>query len=137
MWTTNFSPKRIHNSPCHARRIDNPTSRPFTTSIRRPRLLLHHLPDSILATQPHAPTIHLHRAIENLRLQRMAATGHAAGVVDEDAGEIANDVETSSPLRDLFDHLDDAAFLGDIAVYERRGGFAMLIFDLLLDAAGA
>ena len=95
------------------------------------------MPDCILAAQPHAPTIHLHRAIENLRLQRVAATGHAGGVVDEDAGEIANNVETPSPLRDLSDHLGDAAFLCDIAVCECRGGFAVLFLDLLLDAAGA
>ena len=57
-------------------------------------------------------------------------------MVGEDAGEIAEDVETSCPSHDLSDHFDDIGFLGNIALYECRCGFAVLLVDLLFDAAG-
>ena len=67
----------------------------------------------------------------------MAASRSSLKMVDEDTGEIAEDVQTACPLHDLSDHFDDIGFLGNIALYERRCGFAMLLLDLLFDTAGA
>ena len=66
----------------------------------------------------------------------MAASRAPISVIGEHAGEIAEDVETSSPSRDLFDHFDDVGFLGNVTVYECRCDFAVLLLDLLFDAAG-
>jgi hypothetical protein len=67
----------------------------------------------------------------------MAARRTSISMVGEDAGEIAEDVETACPCHDLFDHFDDGGFLGDVALDESCCGFAMLFLDLVFDAGGA
>lgn len=77
------------------------------------RPLLHHLRQSILATELHTATIHSKCLIEKLRRERMAASRASFEMVDENADGVAQSIEAPSPLHDLFDHLDDFSVLGD------------------------
>jgi hypothetical protein len=52
---------------------------------------------------------------------------------DERTSIIADDIDTTTPLSGLRDHVCDLVLLGDIALNEDRRLVAMLVLDLLVD----